>query len=114
MAIARRLSPTRSFAAMLRGDCGRMLRCESSGVRRESLFRSSCVALVATAMCFGIRAEIMDALATQFHLTDEQTGWIAGAAFWGFTVSMFSGGMLCDVLDRKSTRLNSSHLGISY
>jgi MFS family permease len=78
-----------------------MLKRESSGIRRESLFRSSCVAIVATAMCFGVRAEIMDALASQFHLTNEQTGWIAGAAFWGFTVSMFVGGMLCDVFGMR-------------
>jgi len=57
--------------------------------------------MVATAMCFGVRAEIMDALSSQFHLTNEQTGWIAGAAFWGFTVSMFIGGQLCDVLGMR-------------
>ena len=71
------------------------------GVRASSLFRASCVAIVATAMCFGVRAEIMDALASQFHLTNEQVGWIAGAAFWGFTVSMFIGGQLCDVLGMR-------------
>lgn len=74
---------------------------KSSGVRRTSLFRASCVAIVATAMTFGVRAEIMDALASQFHLSNEQVGWIAGAAFWGFTVSMFLGGMLCDLLGMK-------------
>ncbi len=83
------------------GGSGRMLKLESYGIRRENLFRSSFVAIVATAMCFGVRAEIMDALASQFHLTNEQTGWIAGAAFWGFTVSMFVGGMLCDVLGMR-------------
>lgn len=53
-------------------------------------------------MCFGVRAEIMDSLALQFHLTNEQIGWIAGAAFWGFTVSMFIGGQLCDLIGMRS------------
>ncbi len=78
-----------------------MWKRESSGIRRGNLFRASCVGMVATAMCFGVRAEIMDALGSQFHLSNEQTGWIAGAAFWGFTVSMLMGGVLCDVLGMR-------------
>lgn len=62
----------------------------------KSLFFASCVAITATAMCFGVRAEIMSSLSSQFHLTNEQIGWIAGTAFWGFTVSMFIGGQICD------------------
>jgi MFS family permease len=79
-----------------------MSKHELSGARRANLFRSSCVAIVATAMTFGVRADIMDALGSQFRLTNEQTGWIAGAAFWGFTVSMLLGGMLCDLLGMRS------------
>jgi MFS family permease len=71
---------------------------DTSEVSRDFLFGASCVALVATAMTFGIRADIMDSLATQFHLTNEQLGWIAGTALWGFTVSMLIGGQLCDLL----------------
>jgi MFS family permease len=52
-------------------------------------------------MSFGVRAEIMDALGSQFRLTNEQIGWIAGAAFWGFTVSMFLGGQICDVVGMR-------------
>ncbi|MFZ0590407.1 MAG: MFS transporter [Bryobacteraceae bacterium] len=72
-----------------------------SRVRRRFLFAASCVALAATAMTFGIRADIMDSLAAQFHLTNEQIGWIAGTAFWGFTVSMLIGGQICDLLGMK-------------
>jgi fucose permease len=52
-------------------------------------------------MTFGIRADIIDSLAVQFHLSKEQLGWIAGTAFWGFTVSMLIGGQLCDVVGMK-------------
>jgi fucose permease len=67
----------------------------------SKLFRASCVALIATAMTFGVRADIMDALASRFDLSRAQTGWIAGAAFWGFTVAMFAGGQLCDLLGMR-------------
>jgi MFS family permease len=67
----------------------------------SKLFRASCVALIATAMTFGVRADIMDALAGRFDLSRAQTGWIAGAAFWGFTVAMFAGGQLCDLLGMR-------------
>lgn len=72
-----------------------------SSVNRDRLFFSSCVALVATAMTFGVRADIIDPLAVQFRLSHEQIGWIAGTAFWGFTVSMLIGGQICDALGMK-------------
>lgn len=78
-----------------------MSKREPLGVRRAGIFRASCVAIVAEAMTFGIRAEIMDPLRNHFHMTNEQIGWVAGTAFWGFTVSMFIGGQLCDVVGMK-------------
>ena len=80
---------------------------------RQRLFFASCVALVATAMCFGIRADIMDSLGAEFRLSKEQLGWIASTAFWGFTVSMLIGGQLCDVIGMgKLLRLAFlAHLG---
>jgi MFS family permease len=52
-------------------------------------------------MCFGVRADIMNALASRFDFSRAQTGWIAGAAFWGFTVAMFAGGQICDLLGMR-------------
>jgi MFS family permease len=72
-----------------------------SAKETSNLFRASCVALTATAMCFAVRADIMDALAGRFGLSRAQTGWIAGAAFWGFTVAMFAGGQICDLLGMR-------------
>lgn len=65
---------------------------------RSRLFLASCVALIVTAMSFAIRGDIMGELGETFALTNEQLGWIAGTAFWGFTVAMVIGGPLCDVL----------------
>jgi len=66
------------------------------------LFRSSCVALIATAMSFAIRGDIMGDFETVFSLTATEVGWIAGAAFWGFGVSILFGGPLCDVLGMRT------------
>lgn len=68
---------------------------------RLRLFVASCIALIATAMSFAVRGDIMGALELQFHLSKTDLGWIAGTAFWGFTLSIFIGGQLCDVFGMK-------------
>jgi fucose permease len=67
-------------------------------MNQRRLFVASCIALVATAMTFAIRGDIMGNLGQDFSLNKEQVGYIAGAAFWGFTISIFIGGQLCDWL----------------
>ncbi len=69
---------------------------------RNRLFVASCIALVATAMTFAIRGDIMGALDTQFLLSKTDLGLIAGTAFWGFTLSIFIFGQLCDVFGMKA------------
>jgi len=67
-----------------------------TGTRR--LFVASCIALVATAMSFAVRGDIMGDFERLFALTKTDVGWIAGAAFWGFGVSILLGGPLCDLV----------------
>jgi MFS family permease len=62
------------------------------------LFRASCIALIVTAMSFALRGAATDAWTAEFHLTNEQVGWINSTAFWGFTLAMVFGGPLCDSL----------------
>lgn len=62
------------------------------------LFAASCLALVATAMTFAIRGDIMGDFERAFVLSKTDVGWIAGAAFWGFGLSILLGGPLCDLL----------------
>jgi fucose permease len=59
------------------------------------------MALVVTAMSFAVRGGIMGDLEVSFGLSKEQLGWIAGAAFFGFTISMMLGGPLCDIVGMK-------------
>jgi len=67
-------------------------------MQKQRLFIASCVALIATAMSFAIRGDIMGQVQTELQLTDVQVGWILGAAFWGFGLSILFGGPLCDLL----------------
>jgi len=72
------------------------------------LFAASCLALVTTSMVFSIRADIIDALATDFQLTKDQIGWALSPAFWGFTVSILIGGALVDFFGMRNLLLLSS------
>jgi MFS family permease len=65
---------------------------------RARLFLASCVALIATAMTFAVRGDTIGALKGTFDLSDPQVGWIMSGAFWGFTLSIFIGGQLCDLI----------------
>ena len=67
-------------------------------IHKERLFLASCIALIVTAMSFAIRGDIMGDFETVFDLTKTNVGWIAGAAFWGFGLSIFIGGPMCDLL----------------
>jgi len=62
------------------------------------LFLASCIALIATAMSFAIRGDIMGDFERELGLTKTELGWISGAAFWGFGLSILFGGALCDIL----------------
>jgi MFS family permease len=62
------------------------------------LFQASCIGLIVTAMSFALRGEAAGAWASEFHLTNEQVGLVAGTAFWGFTLAMVFGGPLVDAL----------------
>ncbi len=52
------------------------------------LFLASCMALIVTAMSFAIRGDTMTEIGATFRLDEAQLGWIAGTAFWGFTLAM--------------------------
>lgn len=76
-------------------------RSDGSGFNPARLFLGSQFALIATAVAFAVVAATMGALKEHFVLTNEQVGWIAGAATWGFTISIFIFGPLCDALGMK-------------
>lgn len=79
-------------------------------MNESRLFRASCIALIATAMSFAIRGDIMGDFERVFLLDKTQVGWISGAAFWGFGLSILFGGPLCDVLG-MGTLLRFAALG---
>jgi fucose permease len=68
------------------------------GYDAKRLFAASCVALLVIGLTFAIRGDIIGVLGVQFALTNEELGWIAGSAFWGYTAFIFIGGHLCDLV----------------
>ncbi len=72
-----------------------------STIEAGKLFWASCLALLVTALSFGIRAGIMDKLGSQFQLNGDQLGTITATAFWGFPLAIVIGGMVVDVIGMK-------------
>ena len=74
-----------------------------AGGNRKKLFFASRIALIATAMTFAIRADLLgNTFGTVFNLSNEEIGWCIGTAFWGFTLAMIFGGFLVDLLGMKT------------
>jgi MFS family permease len=69
---------------------------------RSQLFAASCMALVVSAIAFGIRTDILGDLMRQFHATPRAIGWAISGAFWGFTISIAFSGIVCDWLGLKA------------
>ena len=67
----------------------------------KRLFLASKIALIATAMTFAIRANLLGALGLEFDINSTKMGIVAGTAFWGFTLAMVIGGPLCDIIGMK-------------
>jgi len=70
-------------------------------VDERRLFLGSCVALIATSVAFATVGAIMLALKREFGLTNQDVGWIGGAALWGFAVSQLVFAPLCDTLGMR-------------
>lgn len=71
-------------------------------MNRGRLFLGSCLALIATAVGFAAVGDILGTLKAQFVLSNESVGYISGARIWGFTLSIFVLGPLCNVLGMRN------------
>jgi fucose permease len=72
-----------------------------AGVNPKRLFAGSCFGIGASAMTFVAISAVMGPLKEHFVLTNEQVGWIGGAAMWGFTLTILTFGSLCDVVGMR-------------
>jgi len=73
-----------------------------SRVNPSRLFLGSCVALIATSVAFATVGAIMLALKREFVLTNEEVGWIGGAALWGFAISQLAFAPLADSIGMRA------------
>lgn len=67
----------------------------------RAIFRLCCIALTVTAMTFAIRAGILNQLAQDYQLTDNQLGWVNSMAFLGFPIATLLGGAVYNALGAK-------------
>lgn len=72
-----------------------------AGINSSRLFLGSCMSLVSTSVAFGAVTSLMGDLKTQFALTNTEAGLIGGATIWGFTISIFIFGPLCDIIGMR-------------
>lgn len=77
-------------------------------MNRQKLFITSCISLVTTSMVFAIRGDIAEPLMKAFHITAEQQGLVFSPAFWAFTISIFIGGALVDLVGMRSLHILSA------
>lgn len=73
----------------------------TEAVERRQLFVGACLALIATSVAFATVGAVMLALKRDFVLTNQEVGWIGGAALWGFAVSQLVFAPLCDTLGMR-------------
>jgi len=66
------------------------------------LFVASCLALLVTSLTFAIRAKIENVFQTDYGLSGQDIGWAFGPAFWGFTIAMYIGGLIIDIVKTKN------------
>ncbi len=73
---------------------------------RGQLFAASCMALVVSAIAFGIRGDTLGDFVNQFGRQyakpEEAIGWAITGAFWGFTIAIAFSGVVCDWLGMKA------------
>lgn len=74
----------------------------SPNINPKRLFLGSCVALIATSVAFATVGAVMLALKREFVLTNEEVGWIGGAALWGFAVSQLVFAPLADSIGMRA------------
>jgi MFS family permease len=75
---------------------------------KKQLFVTSCISLVTTSMVFAIRGDIAEPMMKAFHITSEQQGLIFSPAFWAFTIAIFIGGALVDLVGMRTLHVLSA------
>jgi MFS family permease len=74
---------------------------DAHAVDSRRLFLGSCFALIATSVAFATVGAVMLALKRDFVLTNQEVGWIGGAALWGFAISQLIFAPFCDTLGMR-------------
>ena len=71
-------------------------------MNRDRLFLGSCFSLISTSITFAVIGAILGPVRTEFALSNQELGYIGGASLFGFPLSIFVLGPLCDSLGMKN------------
>lgn len=71
-------------------------------MNRDRLFLGSCFSLISTSVTFAVIGAIMGSVRSEFALSNQDLGYIAGASLLGFPLSIFVLGPFCDTLGMKN------------
>lgn len=77
-------------------------------MNKQRLFVTSCISIGTAAMVFAIRGDIAGPMSAAFQITNEQMGLIFSPAFWAFTIAIFIGGTLVDVVGMRTLHIMSA------
>lgn len=77
-------------------------------MNKQRLFVTSCISIGTAAMVFAIRGDIAGPMSAAFQITNEQMGLIFSPAFWAFTIAIFIGGTLVDVIGMRTLHIMSA------
>ncbi len=70
-------------------------------IHRQRLFWAARIGVAVSAARLVAITAVMDPLKDSFGLNNADVGWIGGAGFWGFPITMLVFGSLCDVFGMK-------------
>ncbi len=88
---------------------------ESSAKGSEKwLFWACYVALIATSVAFVTRLALLDQWKSQFNLSGEQVGQIAGAGIWPFAISIILFSFVVDKIGYKTAMIFAFLAHITY
>lgn len=77
----------------------------TQGKGQKWLFWACWAAMVATAFCFVVRAQVMDTWAAEFNLSKTQMGEIFGVGLWPFAISIILFSLVIDRIGYKTAMI---------
>ncbi|MFG0500418.1 MFS transporter [Pseudomonas sp. YQ_13] len=80
-------------------------------IQANKLFFASCLSLLVTSMIFSIRADVLQSIGDDYHLSNAMIGLTISSVFWGFTLGIIACALIVDWVGMKYLHIVS---GLGY